>query len=386
MRKKLIIGGIIIIVIMVIGLVIFKPGGQRKTTGETLYDFSRVGLMDLSEKIDATGNVVLSTNSDIYPAFNATVKEIYCKAGDAVKQGQLLMTLESPQMQEQWTDAVNNINQVKLNLESAQKDLKNTQALFEIQGATRIQVEEAQNKVATYEQQLKLAQLKLDNLQIKPDNANFCDPTHRYLLIKAPFNGVIAWVNCVSGAQAQTQNSLLSIAANNALEIEAQVDESDVKLVKVGQRAIINSNDPDQPELRGVVSEVGAIGKTNAGVVNFPVRVKVSNNASNLKAGMSVDLTIIVSSYPNVLAVPASAVVRRRGRTMVAVRDKDGVSYVRVETGIQSGSNIQILSGLNPGDEIAVERPKTSATNSNNNDNNRQRGGGNMIRFGAFGR
>lgn len=382
MKKKLFIGGIIIVVLVVVGLVIFKPGSRPEATGaETLYDFSTVGRMDLSEKIDASGSVVLSTNSDIFPAFNATVKKINCKAGDAVRQGQLLITLESPQMQEQWTDAVNSFTQVKLNLEAAQKDLKNTQALFEIQGATTTQVSDAQNKVATYEQQLKLAQLKLDNLQTKPDNANFLDPTHRYLLIKAPFNGVVAWVNCVDGAQVQTQSSLLSIAANNALEIEAQVDESDVKLVKAGQRVAITGSDPDQPELQGRVTEVGTIGTTNAGIVNFPVRVKVSGNAPNLKAGMSVDITIIVSSYPNVLAIPASAVVERRGRTMVAIKDKEGVSYVRVETGVQSGSNIQILSGLNPGDQIAIERPKYTTPAPNNN--NRGGMGGGFRMFGG---
>jgi RND family efflux transporter MFP subunit len=377
MKKKLLIGGIIIVVLVIVGLVIFKPGKGQETNGaETLYDYSTVGRMDLSEKIDATGNVVLSTNSDIYPAFNATVKQINCKAGDAVRQGQLLMTLESPQMQEQWTDALNSFNQAQLNLEGAQKDLKNAQALYEIQGATKSQVDDAQNKVTTYEQQVKLAQLKLDNLQTKPDNANFLDPTHRYLLIKAPFNGVVAWVNCVDGTQVQTQNSLLSIAANNALEIEAQIDESDVKLVKAGQRVTITGNDPDQPELQGAVTEVGTMGTTTAGIVNFPVRVKVSRNAPNLKAGMSVDITIIVSSYPNVLAVPASAVVERRGKTMVAVRDKEGVSFVRVETGVQSGSNIQILSGLNPGDQIAIERPKLTTPAANNNNNRGGMGGG----------
>lgn len=380
MRKKLLIGGIVIVALVVIGLVIFKPGSRSEATGaETLYDFSTVGRMDLSERIDATGNVILSTNSDIFPAFNATVKQIYCKAGDAVRQGQLLMTLEAPQMQEQWTDAVNSIDQVKLNLETARKDLKNTQALFEIQGATRTQVDDAQNKVVTYEQQLKLAQLKLDNLQTKPDNANFIDSSRRYLQIKAPFNGVIAWVNCVNGAQVQTQNSLLSVAANNALEIEAQVDESDVKLVKSGQRVTITGSDPDQPDLQGVVTEVGTIGTTNAGIVNFPVRVKVTGNAPNLKAGMSVDLTIIVSSFPNVIAVPASAVVERRGRTMVAIRDKEGVSYVRVETGVKSGSNIEILSGLKPGDEIAIERPKITTPAANNNQRGNMGGGFRMF-------
>jgi RND family efflux transporter MFP subunit len=383
MGKKLFLGILGAITIIIIGLLIFKPGGKLKTANaEDLYEYITVGRMDLSEKIDASGSVILSTNSDIFPAFNATVKQIYCKAGDSVRKGQLLMTLVSPQMEEQLTDTVNTLNQAQINLNTANQEFKNIKALFEIQGATITQVDDARNKVMLYEQQLDSARLKLNNLQNKPDNANFIDSSQRILLIKAPFTGVIAWINCVTGSSVVPQTSVLSIAADNSLEIEAEVNESEVKLVKTGQNVLITSSDPDQPNLRGTVSEVGTIGKANSGIVNFPVRVKVARGGSNLKAGMSADISIMVSSRPDVLAISANAVVERRGKTMVAVRDKEGVSYVRVETGFKSGANIEIISGLNEGDVIAVERPK--GTNSNTNNRNNRNGGGGF-RMGGFG-
>jgi multidrug efflux pump subunit AcrA (membrane-fusion protein) len=160
---------------------------------------------------------------------------------------------------------------------------------------------------------------------------------------------------------------LLSVAADNSLEVEAQIDESEIQMVKPGQKVTITGNDPDQPALGGVVTEVGTIGATVAGVVNFPVHVKVTGNNQILKAGMSVDITITAAEHPNVLAVPAGAVVQRRNKSMVALKGKDSVDYVRVETGVQTGTNIEIISGIKEGDLVGIERPKPKTTPRPNN-------------------
>jgi RND family efflux transporter MFP subunit len=378
MSKKVWMGIFGVMVIGFIAWLIFRPGGGSKNTNaDALYDFSPVQRMDLSEKVDATGNVILSKNADIYPAFEATVKQITCKAGSYVKKGQLLVLLDSPAMAESLADALASVNQAQINLATAQRDLANTKALLEVQGATMNQVQDVRDKVDTYQQQLNSARVKLDNLSRKPDDANFIAPNHRDLLIKAPFDGTIAWVNVVNGAHVLPANSILSIAADNAIEIEAQIDESEIQAIKAGQQALITTSDPDEPTLQGIVSEVGTIGTAESGVVNFPVRVKVSGGDRVLKSGMSVDVTIIIQDHPDVLVVPVNAIVTRRGKAMVAVKQKDGVRYVRVKTGIQVETNIEILSGLNPGDTIAIERPKL---------NNQKPGNHNRSGFGSGGR
>ncbi len=380
MTKKVWMGVLGVVLVLIIGWLVFKPNnGQSKTTMDTLYDFMPVQRVDLSEKVDATGTVVLSKNSDIYPAFEATVSKIHCKAGDYVKKGQLLLTLDSPQMAESLIDATASVSQAQINLNVAKRDLANTKALLEVQGATIAQVDDAQDKVNTCEQQLESARLKLENLTQKPDEANFIAPNRRDLLIRAPFDGVVAWINVVTGAHVLTSNIILSVAADNSLEVKASVDESEIELVKPGQTAEITGSDPNQPTLRGVVTEVGAIGTAESGVVNFPVHAKITGNSKTLKPGMSVDITFIASEHSNVLTVPFNAIVRRRGKTMVALKTKDSVSFVRVVTGVQTGSNIEIVSGLNEGDMVGIERPKINSQNSNNN----RDGGGMRFRFGG---
>lgn len=368
MNKKVWIGIIGIILVGLAGWFVFRlQDGSKTTSADSQYDFSPVQPMDLSEKVDATGTVTLSKNSDIYPAFEATVKQITCKAGSYVKKGQLLVLLDSPAMAESLADAQSSVNEARINLTTAQRDLANTKALLEVQGATLNQVQDARDKVDTNQQQLNSARVKLDNLMRRPDDANFIATNHRDILIKAPFDGTVAWVNVVSGAHVLTSTSILSITANNAIEIEAEIDESEIQAIKPGQKALIIASDPNEPGLQGMVSEVGTIGTTESGVVNFPVRVKVSGGDRVLKSGMSVDVTIVIQDHPNVLAVPMNAIVTRRGKTMVAVKRMDEVSFVRVKTGIRVDTNIEILSGLNPGDTIAVERPKLHTRKTNNN-------------------
>jgi RND family efflux transporter MFP subunit len=367
MNKKVWMGVSGAVLVLFTGWLIFRPNQDVKSTNaEALYDFTAAQRMDLSEKVDATGNVLLSKNADIYPAFDATVKQIYCKAGDYVKKGRLLISLDSPQMAESYADALASASQAQVNLNTAIKNWDDTKALLAVQGATVTQENDARDKVNICQQQMQSARLKLDNILQRPDDANFIAANHREILIRAPFEGTIAWINVVTGAHVLPANILLSVAADDALEVEAQVDESEIQMVKPGQKAAITSNDPEQPDLEGVVIEVGTIGATVAGVVNFPVHVKVTGDNQILKAGMSVDITITAAEHPNALAIPVNAVVQRRGKSMVALKDKDSINYVRVETGVQTGTNIEIVSGLKEGDMVGIQRPKSNPQNMNN--------------------
>lgn len=388
MNRRLVTGLIILAVLAVLGFIIFRPNNQSQTADATiLYDYVQAQRMDLSDKVDATGTVVLSENSDIYPAYAATVKQIMCKAGDSVKKGQLLMVLDSPQLAEAWSDAKSSLSQAKINLDLAEKELKRVKALYAIQGATISELDDAQSKADIAREQLLVAQLKLNNLQQKPDDANYFDPKSNKLFIRAPFNGKVAWIESKIGDPVDTQTLILSITSDKGLEIQADIDESEIAMVKLGQPVEVISSDSDQT-MEGVVVAVGNIGKdssgsnsgssSSSGVVNFPVKVKVMQPSLSLRPGMSVDITILANRHSNVLAVPAGAITERRGKKMVAVpaQNGKGVKYIRVEVGVQSGNYAEIRSGLQEGQTVAVPQPRI-----NNQDQNQQRNGGGMMRM-----
>lgn len=392
MNKKMVTGLIIVAVLAVLGFIIFRPNNSSKTADAAImYDYVQVQRMDLGDTVDATGTVVLSENSDIYPAYAATVKQIMCKAGDSVSKGQPLMVLDSPQLAEAWSDAGSSLSQAKINLDQAEKELKRVKALYAIQGATTVELDDAQGKADIAREQLQVARLKVNNLQQKPDDANYFEPKSNKLMIRAPFNGKVAWIESKIGDPVDTQTLILSITSDKGIEIQADVDESEIDMVKLGQPVEVTSSDSDQ-NMQGVVVAVGNIGKdssgsnsgssSSSGVVNFPVKVKVMQSGSSaLRPGMSVDITILANQHPNVLAVPIGAVTERRGKKMVALPGKDnkGVTYVRVEVGVQTGNFAEIVSGLQEGQTVAVPQLKV-----NSGQGQQRNGGGGMgMRFGG---
>lgn len=369
----------------IIGLVLLGSGGyilvkknqtQQANSPAARYDFIAVQRTDLSQSVDATGTVGLTKNSDIYPAYEGIVKQIFIKAGAQVQKGSLIMSLDSPTMATNWADANSAFNQANINLLQAKKELERTKILYKAQGVTVDDLEAAQNKVDLDQEQLKAARVKLDGLKRQPDEANFLDEKQGRILIRAPYSGTIAWINAKPGDKVTAQTLLLSVAASNGLVVEAVIDESEIAQVSPGQQATITADDPDQTEISGRVIEVGSIGTLEAGVINFPVRIKVQPEKQVLKPGMSVDVTIITESHPNVLNVPSSTVVVRRGKTMVPLWQDNHVVYTRVQTGVTIDPAIEILAGLEEGAVLAVEKPKVST---------KTKSGGNPVGFGGFG-
>ncbi len=319
---------------------------------------------DLSEKIDATGTVVTAQNGDIHPAYEATVQQINHRAGERVKKGDLLMVLDSSSLKEQWAAAEADVNKAKINLDQAQKELEQLNALFSAQGATVNEVEDARKQAALYQEELKLARFNLDQLREQPDGANQIAADHRKLWIRAPFDGAISWVSVKPGDKVATGTLLLSLVPNGALEVEVSVDESEISRVKPGQKASIVLNDAAETELTGVVTRVGKTGSTESDVVVFPVTIQVDQASDKLRPGMSADVTVQATETGNVLAIPANAVVERGGRTLVRLWDAAGPKWVPVELGVRSGSYVEVLSGLNEGDRILTGQTKPGDTSS----------------------
>ncbi len=380
MLKKI---GLILLILVVgagVAFYLIKPGTKDKSAAlDQQYDFQPVQRVDLSERVDVTGNVVVANNTDIYPAYTATVRQIAVKVGDHVRKGQLLMILDSPALATEWSQNESAIRQAESNLTLAHQELDRVKTMFAAEGATRAEVDTAQNKYDVALDQLNLARFKLNELQNNPDHANFVAANRRSLNICAPFDGQVAWLNARRGDPVAAANSLITVIGSDSLMIEAQVDESEIKSVKPGQAAVIKLNDMDQTEINGTVDGVGNVGKDNSGVIEYPVRVKVNPGNQLIKPQMSVDVTIVTQEYPNALAVPAAAVVERRGHTMVAVREGKTVTFVRVVTGMNNGTYTEIVSGLNDGDTIAMKKAVATGVNEtrNNGNNGNNRNGAN---------
>ncbi|TCL68579.1 multidrug efflux pump subunit AcrA (membrane-fusion protein) [Hydrogenispora ethanolica] len=394
MKQKLIILGIVILAGLAIGWLVIhqrQQAAQARVAAE--FDVAEVRRMDLSEKVDATGDVVTEKNAAIYSPYSATVKQILAKPGDSVRQGDVLLILQLKD-----ADLINysagwksSLEQAQENLTIAQKALKRQQILYKIQGTTIDDLESAQTKVQQYQAQVAEYRLKLASLTKNGVNNN------NEIIIKAPFDAEVSWIDVKLEETVATTDELLTLGGASAIRVEAAVDQGDINQIRVGQQASISANDQDRTLIPGAVTSFGSTGTTSSNVVTFPVVIKPTttgsaaspaqqdrlnpggqngkkpqnssklaerNLANLLKSGMTVDVTIMVDPHPNVLAIPARAVLEEDGQTTVKVLKQGKYLSQKVQLGYRGTDYMEVLSGLREGEQVAVAKLQSSGQTS----------------------
>lgn len=374
MSKKMVVIGLALIIAVSVGFYLHRQKIQKQQASSALQnEIVTVGRRDLSEIVAGDGKVVFSKNGGIYPAYKATVQKILCQAGAKVKKGDLLMVLTSDTLKSSWVEAEHKYQTAKLNLTQAEKELERQKTLFKVQGTTIDELETAQNNLDLCRISLSEARSNLELLTETTDEANFVGDDHRTIMIRAPFDGEVAWVEVKVGqtvsaigsntSDSSSNNLLLYLVAEGSLEVEATVDETDIDQVKAGQKAKVTLNDLNQTELYGTVIEVGSYGTEDAGVIVFPVKIRLNQVRDVIiRPQMTADVTIYITSKPNTLAIPSSAVLNVRGKTMVKKVTGPKVELVEVELGQANASYVEVLSGLEEGDQI-LATPKVDSSN-----------------------
>lgn len=352
-KKTAVITGGIILILAVSVFVLLKPRHSKDLTQQ--YDFFPVQRMDLSEKIDATGQVLALDKKDLYADYEGAVDKVNVKAGDYVKKGDILIAVSSSVLKEQWQAAIATLKQAEIGLSQASTQLTTELALNKVSKTNALQVGNYSYQVGLYKEQVNQAKERVEALKTKNDGYYMAN--NEKLLIRAPFNGQIAWINVRQGDKINPQTLLATIMKPDALGVEALVDQNDISMVVDGQKALVTGKDSGQSQNTGFVMEKSGLGQAAGEIINFPVRIKLAGDSRGLLPGMSVDVTVMADEHPNVLAVPAGSVNRKNGRDLVYIRRGDGISPVTVELGFKRGKFWEVKSGLHPGDQVAVPKP-----------------------------
>lgn len=168
----------------------------------------------------------------------------------------------------------------------------------------------------------------------------------------APLNGVVIHRNVEPGQTVTSADPV--IVMSDRLIVKAQVDETDIARVKLGQAARITLDAyPDQP----IAAQVGHIAfeaKTVNNVTVYEVEVVPAKVPDAMRSGMTANVNFLVQEAKDALTVPAEAVREVKGEKRVFVPAGKKREARAVETGLSDGKNVVILSGLAEGDAILV--------------------------------
>jgi HlyD family secretion protein len=185
--------------------------------------------------------------------------------------------------------------------------------------------------------------------------------------IIAPFDGTIVAVDVKVNDQLSqfdySSKTAVYLVDTKTIRMTGVIDEIDITKVKVGQQAILTVDALPGQKLNGHVTFVSPFGTLMAGVVNFPVEVYLdpSENATDLRGGLTATADIVIGKRDNVLQVPNRAIKGLSGDYWVDVVTNAAAATIEktpVRTGMQNKRSTEITSGLKEGEKVLIEAIK----------------------------
>ena len=216
-------------------------------------------------------------------------------------------------------------------------------------------LEQEQKSLEVTKQSLEQAKQSVDQAQKQLDKAT----------LTAPFGGVIADVAVDEGDTVSTTVTIIHLMDLTSMELQVEVDEIDIPVVKPGQKAIIEVDALPEFKLEGEVISIGLLPVVEAGIVSYKVTVSLNaSEDSGLKVGMAATVDIITEERSGVLLVPNRVVAQdRQGNPVVGVMIDGQVQERVVVTGISDDTHTEIVEGLQEGDVVVQEtraKPESS--------------------------
>ena len=231
----------------------------------------------------------------------------------------------------------------------AQKDLDE---LTEDIAIKELQIEAAKESVGHAKQSVVLARASLAQTQKQLDEA----------IITAAIDGVVTSVSAEEGdilpSPSYTAKPIIHLIDPSSMELIVEVDEIDIPEVNLGQEAIIELDALPDVELISNVITIFPMPIEVGGVVLYEVKIEFEvPEGLGIKVGMSAEADIVLAKRSNVLLVPDRAIEEdEEGRTIVKVMVGEQIEERPVVIGISDDFNTEIVSGLNEGETVVVER------------------------------
>jgi RND family efflux transporter MFP subunit len=326
------IGGLLLLILWSGGFLLHKlaPAEVAAQVGEPLpagNQTFRVESKPVAPMIDLVGTVASGEKINLSARISAYVQKVYVSAGDRVKEGQVLMRLDSRELREQLAAAEAQLAQAKTEYDRAVK-------LMQADATTDQALTAAKSAFETARAQVQQIRVMLT-----------------FTEIKSPINGKITERQVEVGDLANPGQPLLGVFAPQNMRIEVPVPVRLVEKMQLGQAVDVQLDRPARP-FKGRVIEV--VGEVDPKSRTQKMKVHLEGATSEVLPGTFGRVWIKDDPRPMIL-VPASAVYAIGQLEMVQVVREDRVIRRLVKTGPRRGNDIEILSGLADGETILVE-------------------------------
>ncbi|MBM6550952.1 efflux RND transporter periplasmic adaptor subunit [Marinomonas ostreistagni] len=315
---------------------------------------------DIEISVAGTGTLEPSNYVDVGAQVSGQIETLYVEEGDEVQQGQLLAEIDA-------TVFEIDVNRSQASLENQKAQLAQLEAQLELSN-TRIErdrrlhqrgavsddaLQSAETdivilkaRIAAIEAQIKASQAALDG-----DVA-----TLSYSRIYAPIDGTVSSIEVRVGQTLNANQSaptLMTISSLKQMTLRADVSEADIHKLSEGMAVRFSTLGNPDVFYHSTLNTILPTPSVNNDVVLYQVLIDVDNQAGKLMDGMSTQVFFIQEQAEDVLMAPLASIAQRPRGSLAFVPGANGErASVKVETGIQNRTHIEITSGLEAGDLV----------------------------------
>ncbi|HKB85063.1 MAG TPA: efflux RND transporter periplasmic adaptor subunit [Ignavibacteriaceae bacterium] len=298
MKKKVLIPVLLLAAVVVIVYFVFFNSSSADTNK---FVFARITKGDLSTTITSTGTLQAVTTVDVGTQVSGKIDRLLVDFNSSVKKGQLLAILDTTNLALQVRNSQAGIEKAQAQYDISKAQFDRDQSLFDKGYLSQLDYVTSKSNYLTAKATLTSAQNSL--AQAKTNLG--------YAFIYSPIRGKIINRNVEEGqtvAASLSAPTLFTIAEDlSKMQILADVDESDIGQIKIGQKAKFNVQAYPEKEFTGKVVQIRLGSTVVSNVVNYVVVVNADNNDGQLLPGMTATIDFYVEQRNNVLMIPNSA-------------------------------------------------------------------------------
>ena len=289
-------------------------------------ELASVEIRDMPAYLTSTATLEPEKQADILSKTSGEILKIQVEEGDWVRSGQVLAEIDGAALRAALTEAAARARGLR-------NDLDRIQALFDQQLGSEKDLNKAQTDWEQAEASRKAAELQV-----------------AYTRITAPYAGQISRRMVDPGQTVTDGTHLFTIADADPLLALVYLPEREVTRLEAGQDVIVTSDADEEMRLTGEVLRIAPIVDTRTGTVKVTCQVR-SNDAS-LRPGSFVRVQVQTGLHEGVRSIPKRALVAEGSESYVFRAEADSVLKVRVATGFTDDTFIEVVEGLELGDQV----------------------------------
>lgn len=337
-KKRLVILSIILLI--VIASYFFISRSNQPKPIQTV----KAQSVDIKSTVFTSGSLTGKSLVDLKFKTGGKLAYVNVKQGDKVFAGQIIAGLDSQDLSFNLQQAQNSYRARQADVDKILDDIH----LFQYGNGGFGNVG-TKNETMTQRQLRTNAEVLRDNAY---DNLKAAQREFQDTIIISPIDGLVTQSDFLPNQFVSPADLIASIVNDNEIFFDAEVDESEISKIQIGQNAQITLNAYPDKTFSGTVTEILPITKTvTSGATVVITRIALTETGFNFTQGLNGQASIVQAEASNSIVIPLEAM---KDDTAVIIKKDTAYSEVKVTKGLESDTNVQILSGLEEGQEVVT--------------------------------